>query len=98
LAWQKTARKIRARADFELVAAGPLTITCFRYTPPGSADVEKLNRSLLEIIQGQGQVYLTSTDLNGEFVLRANIINFRTTEADLDFLLDTIAQAGQSII
>jgi glutamate/tyrosine decarboxylase-like PLP-dependent enzyme len=91
-------KKIKSRADFELVAAGPLSVTCFRYVTPDSADLGALNRSILEIVQNTGDVYLTSTELNGEFVLRANIMNFRTTEPDLDFLLDTIARVGQRVL
>lgn len=90
--------KMQSRSDFEVVTAGPLSITCFRYTPSGATDLEALNRSILGIVQNKGDVYLTSTQLKGEFVLRASIINFRTTEADLDFLLDTIAQAGQQVL
>lgn len=111
--------RIRARDDFELVAAGPLSITCFRYVPPNApngsaegemraananasaaaststtADVDALNRSLLDIVQREGRTFLTQTELNGRPVLRACIVNFRTTEADLDILLDTIADAG----
>jgi hypothetical protein len=81
-----------------LVAAGPLSVTCFRYVPPDeiwAADIAALNRALLDIVQREGRVFLTSTDLNGVFALRACIVNFRTTEADLDVLLDTIAEAGQ---
>ncbi len=91
-------QKIQARPEFQLVAAGPLSITCFLYAPPGAADVTALNRSLLSLVQSQGDVYLTSTELNGQFVLRACLVNFRTTEADLDFLLDTITQAGQQVL
>ena len=90
--------RIRARGDFQLVAAGPLSVTCFRYIPPDemwAADVAALNRALLDIVQREGRVFLTSTDLNGVFALRACIVNFRTTEADLDVLLDTVAEAGQ---
>ncbi|NWF68066.1 MAG: amino acid decarboxylase [Chloroflexi bacterium] len=87
--------KIRARADFELVAAGPLSITCFRYAPPGVADAPALNKRLLESVQAEGQAFLTGTELDGAYVLRACIVNFRTTEADLDTLLDVIVQAGQ---
>jgi hypothetical protein len=29
--------------------------------------------------------------------MRASIVNFRTAEADLDLLLDTIAEAGQHL-
>lgn len=91
-------QKIQARPDFELVATGPLSITCFRYAPAGSPDLNALNRAILEIVQKKGEVYLTSTELNGEFVLRACIVNFRTVEADLDFLLDCLAQAGRQVL
>lgn len=90
--------KIKARSDFELVAAGPLSVTCFRYRPSGVSDVEALNRQLLGTVQNEGKAFLTSTELNGQFVLRACIVNFRTKEADLDVLLDVIAEAGQSAL
>lgn len=90
--------RVRSRPDFELVAAGPLSVTCFRYTPAGVADVDQLNRQLAEIVQRSGQAFLTTTELAGQLVLRACIVNFRTTEADLDILLDAVATAGQSIL
>jgi len=42
-------------------------------------------------------VFLTSTQLDGMFVLRACVVNFRTSEADLDVLLDVLAEAGQRV-
>ncbi len=92
--------KIQARSDFELIAAGPLSVTCFRYAPTGTAQPElnTLNKSLLETVQAEGHAFLTSTELNGQFVLRACIVNFRTTEADLDMLLDAIADAGHKCL
>lgn len=86
--------KICARNDFSLVAAGPLSVTCFLYTPPGVSEVEALNRRLIPIVQAEGKAFLTGTELDGRFALRACIVNFRTTDADLDLLLDTIAEAG----
>lgn len=90
--------KIQTRADFQLVATGPLAVTCFRYAPSGAQDLDTLNRAILGRVQQQGEVYLTSTELSGMLVLRVNIINFRTDESDLDFLLDTIAEAGKHIL
>ncbi len=87
--------KIQARDDFELVAAGPLSVTCFLYTPPNLTEIEVVNRKLIELVQAEGQVFLTGTELNGRYALRACIVNFRTTEADLDRLLDVIADAGR---
>ncbi|MFN8376318.1 MAG: pyridoxal-dependent decarboxylase [Anaerolineae bacterium] len=90
--------KIRARADFQLVAAGSLSVTCFRYTPPGVEDVVSLNKNLLPLVQAEGQAFLTGTELDGVYVLRACVVNFRTTEADLERLLDVLAEAGQRVL
>jgi aromatic-L-amino-acid/L-tryptophan decarboxylase len=89
--------RIRARDDFELVATGPLSVTCFRYAPSGARDLDALNRRLLDLVQRQGQVFLTSTQIDDMFVLRACIVNFRTGEADLDVLLDVLAEAGRNV-
>ncbi len=90
--------KVQARDDFELVAAGPLSITCFRYAPAGAEDVDGLNRRIPEIVQREGRAFLTGTELDGRPALRACIVNFRTTEADLDTLLDAVADAGQHVL
>lgn len=90
--------RIRARTDFELLATGVLSVTCFRYTPPGVDDLNTFNRALLDIVQMEGNAFLTSTDLEGRFVLRACVVNFRVTEAELDTLLDVIVEAGQRVL
>lgn len=95
---QSLQAKIRARADFELVTAGPLSVTCFRYTPANVSDIEALNRTLVPILQVGGEAFLTGTELDGQFVLRACIVNFRTNEADLERLLDAIVAAGQQFM
>jgi len=42
--------------------------------------------------------FLTSTELDGHIVLRTCIVNFRTTPADLDRVLNAVAAAGQSLL
>jgi aromatic-L-amino-acid decarboxylase len=94
-------QRLRDAPDFELVAAGPLSITCFRYRPAAAGgpdtDVDRLNRNILDAVQNEGRVFLTGTELQGRFVLRACIVNFRTRESDVDALLDAIRRAGQRI-
>ena len=92
--------KIKARPAFELIAAGPLSVTCFRYHPDNIDDpgaLNTLNKSILDTVQREGAVFLTSTELHGQTVLRACIVNFRTTPADLDTLLDVIAEVGERL-
>jgi len=94
-------QRLRELPDFELVAAGPLSVTCFRYLPRAfsgnAADGDRLNRRLLELVQSDGEVFLTGTELAGRFVLRACIVNFRTTEQDLEALIETVRMAGERV-
>ncbi|HEY7184979.1 MAG TPA: pyridoxal-dependent decarboxylase [Vicinamibacterales bacterium] len=86
--------------DFEVVAAGPLSITCFRYQPGDNrsdADIDHVNRTLLDAVQQEGEVFLTGTELSGRFVLRACIVNFRTAETDVERLVNVVRRAGQRV-
>ena len=98
---QTLQERLRCSSDFELVAAGPLSITCFRYRhgPPSNdhAESDSLNRRLLELVQRDGAVFLTGTELAGRFVLRACIVNFRTTEQDVEALIEAVRTAGERV-
>lgn len=90
--------KIKARENFELIAAGELSITCFRYAPSGVGNLDALNQEIITRLQEDGRVFTTGTVLNGQQVIRACIVNFRTQEADLDRLLDVIDEIGAEIL
>jgi glutamate/tyrosine decarboxylase-like PLP-dependent enzyme len=95
-------RRIADAPDFELVAGGPLSITCFRYRPARLGDdagrLDELNRLALTAVQDAGDVFLTGTELAGRFALRACVLNFRTEEPDLDALLSAIRAAGERLV
>jgi aromatic-L-amino-acid decarboxylase len=93
-------QRLREAPDFELVAAGPLSITCFRHRSAADepADIDRLNRNILDAVQNEGRVFLTGTELQGRFVLRTCIVNFRTREGDLDALLDAIRRASTRVL
>lgn len=82
-----------------------LSITTFRYVPPdlksedtkaGKAEpyLEQLNRELLTRLQNSGEAYLSNAVINGKFALRACIVNFRTTLADIESLPPIIVRLG----
>ena len=87
------ARAVERRADLELVTQA-LSITTFRYVPaplrprlgePRVAEyVDTLNRELLDAIQRGGEVFVSNAVVQGRFVLRACIVNFHTTAADVE--------------
>jgi aromatic-L-amino-acid decarboxylase len=99
------ARYLGARAeerpDFELATPVGLSICCFRYVPPdlpAGPDREPylslLNERLMTESQVDGRTFFSNAVLDGRFVLRACIVNFRTEAEDLDVTLDVAAEIG----
>jgi hypothetical protein len=56
--------------------------------------LDRLNERLMTEIQLDGRVFPSNAVLNGRFVLRACIVNFRTEAAEMDLLLDVAADLG----
>lgn len=94
---EHVAARVDASPDLERVAAN-LSIICFRYVPPAltgdDARLDALNRALLDEVQLGGRAFLSSTTLDGRFVLRACIVNPRTTREDVDALIDLVRDTG----
>jgi len=83
-----------------------LSINTFRFVPAdlrsgiGSDTVESelntLNQQLLDRLVNSGETFLSHAVLDGRFALRACIVNFRTSEDDIDAMPDLILRhAGQ---
>jgi aromatic-L-amino-acid/L-tryptophan decarboxylase len=63
---------------WEIVAPHPFSVVCFRRE---ASDVE--NEALLNRVNGTGEIYISGTRLNGQYVLRLAVGNVRTTEQDV---------------
>jgi glutamate/tyrosine decarboxylase-like PLP-dependent enzyme len=97
---------VKRRTDLELVTQD-LSITTFRYVPPdlranvGNEPVERhldaLNRELLDRIQRGGDVFVSNAVVSGRYVLRACIVNFHTTLADVEAVVDVAARVGREV-
>ncbi len=82
-----------------------LSITTFRYVPsdlqPGHKDVEpylnKVNTEVLERLQQSGAAFVSNAVLGETFVLRACIVNFRTTLDDIEALPGMVTRIGSEV-
>jgi glutamate/tyrosine decarboxylase-like PLP-dependent enzyme len=85
--------------DMELLAPVQLCVVCFRYRPPGMAEdeVERLNRRLGEELLADGRVYAGTTLYRGKTALRPAIVNWRTTEPDIDLFFSVVQELGQRL-
>jgi aromatic-L-amino-acid decarboxylase len=96
---------VEERDDFELMAPVGLSITCFRYAPPGLPDgdasagareayLSELNQHVMTEVQLDGRVFFSNAILDDRFVLRTCVVNFRTEADDMDAALDVAAEIG----
>jgi aromatic-L-amino-acid decarboxylase len=93
--------RVRSAPDLELMAPPGLSVVCFRFLDPSRKDEEAvvaLNRALLERLQLGGEAFLTSTELRGRFVLRACIVNYRSTRDDINRMIDAVRAIGRELV
>ncbi|SCL33026.1 Glutamate or tyrosine decarboxylase [Micromonospora rhizosphaerae] len=89
---QRLRRMVDEAPELELLAEVPLNIVCFRVRPAGVPEetLDDLNRRLGAALLDDGRVHAGTTVYGGRVALRPAIVNWRTTEADIDLLVDVV--------
>jgi glutamate/tyrosine decarboxylase-like PLP-dependent enzyme len=100
------AAAVERHPELELMTQS-LSITTFRYVPedlgPGSQDesansyLDALNRQLLDRLQRGGELFVSNAVIAGRYALRACIVNFHTTLADVEAVPEIVARAGREL-
>jgi glutamate/tyrosine decarboxylase-like PLP-dependent enzyme len=100
------AQAVSRHAELQLMTR-ELSITTFRYVPRdlrlrlGEAQVESyldaVNRELLDRVQRGGETFVSNAVVGGRYVLRACIVNFHTTQADVEAVPDIVARIGHTV-
>jgi aromatic-L-amino-acid decarboxylase len=92
--------KVKAHPDLEAVTQN-LSITTLRYVPPGQSSeqtyLNQLNEALLNELQQAGEVFLSNALVDEKYCLRACIVNFRTSEKDIDEIIDIVLREGKKL-
>ena len=95
-----------ADSESELQAfTNNLSVITFRYVPSdlqlANNNVEdylnELNQELLDKLQNSGEAYLSNAIINDTFLLRACVVNFRTTINDIETLPEIVIRIGSEI-
>jgi hypothetical protein len=94
--------QVEAQTDLELISSGPLSIERFRYAPPELRNepllLDRLNKALAHEMQQRGRAFLTSTCLQVKEALRACIVDYMTTEADIQTIVDETIHVGKHVV
>lgn len=98
------ADRLRDAPDLELTPDPPeLSIVCFRHLPvelAGAPD-ERLDRyqlALQRALEVDGSSWVSVTTLRGSRWLRAGVVNYLSTESDVDALLDAVHRVAPDAI
>jgi glutamate/tyrosine decarboxylase-like PLP-dependent enzyme len=88
---------VNASEDFEMLAPVDLSIFCFRYRPKNFAgDLDRLNENLMIALQRGGSSYVSNAKVDGKFALRGCVLNYRTTRADMERLLEDLRELAEA--
>jgi aromatic-L-amino-acid decarboxylase len=83
---------VRDEPGWELCAPRPFSVVCFR------RDVsDDENEAILERVNASGESFISHTRLDGRYVLRLAVGNFRTTEDDVRALTEIVKRVGAEL-
>jgi aromatic-L-amino-acid decarboxylase len=85
------ARRIQAEPHLELAAPVNLTAVCFRITGATETD----HNAALAALAAEGTALLGPARVDGRHAIRACVTNYRTTYADVDLVVDRLAEIAR---
>lgn len=93
------ASRLEDDPDFERVADVELQIVCFRPRLPDLDDetVDRITDEAVIRLQESGVAVISSTTVFGRRAMRVCITNHRTTQADLDLMLETLRRITRGV-
>jgi glutamate/tyrosine decarboxylase-like PLP-dependent enzyme len=97
------AARLRAAGDFEPAIEPELSVVCFRHLPSGSArwSPERLDAyetALQRALEADGTAWVSVTTLGGRTYLRAGVVNYLATEAELDAMLAALRRVSEGVL
>jgi glutamate/tyrosine decarboxylase-like PLP-dependent enzyme len=90
---QRLASAVQGAPELELLVEPKLNIVCFRCAPHGHpGDLDDLNARVGAAVIADGRVAFGTTTYCGVTAFRPAICNWRTTEADVDLIVDVVQE------
>src|SRR6516165_8030341 len=75
----------------------PLDVQSNRRKEKVEAYLDVLNRELLDRLQRSGETFVSNAVIEGRYLLRACIVNFHTTQTDVEVLPAIVTRIGHTV-
>ncbi len=92
------AARIAAQPELEVLAPVGLSAVCFRHKGrSGTEALNHFNAAILKRVVQRGRVFFSNATINGNFALRCCFVNHRTSDADVDAIVEEVLAAAQEV-
>lgn len=88
--------QIQQVPGFEVGPSPDLSVVTYHYVP-SHGDVNDFNQRLMEALHREGTIYISSTRLDGQLMLRAAIMSFRTHLEDIEAAISRLSYHAQQL-
>jgi glutamate/tyrosine decarboxylase-like PLP-dependent enzyme len=88
--------RIQDVPGFEVGPNPELSVCTFRYVPK-HGDANLFNERLVKAIRLDGRVFLSSTQVDGRFIIRLAVLAFRTHLETIDLTLDLLRRTAATL-
>ncbi len=95
---RKLAHRVLNTPALELLRTPMLSICCFRYTSKHISDLDKFNIELHRRLIHNSQHMPSTTIINGCVAIRPCFIGARTSESEVDGLIEEVLQVGSELL
>ena len=82
---------------FEVGPEPDLSVVTFRYVPE-KGDADAFNRQLVHAIHADGRVFLSSSVIDGRFILRLAVLVYRTHLEEVDLAIKILRECVQRLL
>jgi len=82
---------------FEMGPEPELSVASFRYIPE-TGDANKFNQLLIKEIHKDGRVFLSSTNVDGKFIIRIAVLAFRTHLQTIDLTIKILKEKVELLL
>ena len=89
--------RFRSEPGCECLGKPDLSIVAYRFRPP-RGDADDFNRRLLAVVNAGRKLFISSTVVDGKFILRACVLSFRTHRAEAEMVFDTVVSEARRLL
>jgi len=85
------------KLDFEVGPEPDLSVCIYRFVPE-NGNVDEFNKKLVEAVQADGRVFLSSTKINNEYWIRLAVLSFRSHLRTINLALEVLKEKKEQLL